>query len=129
MPTFIRPPSLLKSVPTSSTVEATDIFASLAPINNVINLSAVQALRREQIGAGHVEQFSEAIGLHPEDPAPENDLVSVPAITFAFEGDACETWYFCGPERTLAEWAVVRDAVEQSFVDNSYHHDMNLEIN
>lgn len=123
MPHFIRPPAFIKSVPTVSTVDATDFMASGSPVNNVVNLNAVQALHREQIGAGHIESFSKSIGLHPADPLPENDHVSVPALAFFLEGGECEIWYFCGPELPLVEWAKLRDKVEQAVFENAYHHD------
>lgn len=124
MPHFIRPPVFLKSVPTVSTVAATDFMVSQLPVNHVVNLHAVQALHREQMGSGHIEQFSEHIGLHPADPLPENDHVSVPSLAFFLEGGECEIWYFCGPERPLSEWAALRDKVEQAVFDNSYHHEI-----
>lgn len=124
MPHFIRPPALIKSVPTESTASATDILSFSAPVNHIVNLGAVQALHREMIGAGHSEQFSVDIGLHPDDIAPETGHVTVPALTFHLEGGECEIWYFCGPERTLAEWAAVRDKVCQAVFENSYHHEI-----
>ena len=123
MPHFIRPPAIIKSVPTVSTADATDFVASGSPVNHVINLNAVQALHREQIGAGHIESFSKSIGLHSDDPLPDNDHVSVPALAFSLEGGECEIWYFCGPELPLVEWAKLRDKVEQSVFENAYHHD------
>ena len=123
MPHFIRPPVVVKSVPTVSAVPATDVFGASSPVNHVVNLDAVQALHREMIGAGHIEQFTADIGLHPDDSVPENH-VSVPALAFLLEGGECEIWYFCGPERTLAEWATVRDKVEQAVFDNSYYHEI-----
>lgn len=125
MPRFIRPPVIVKSVPTVSTTSATDFFGQLAPVNHVVNLDAVQALHREMIGAGHIEQFTTDIGLHPNDVLPDNEShVSVPALAFFLEGGESEIWYFCGPERTLAEWAAVRDKVEQAVFDNSYYHEI-----
>lgn len=124
MPRFIRPPVIVKSVPTASTTSATDFFGQLSPVNHVVNLDAVQALHREMIGAGHIDQFTADIGLHPDDAKPDNDHVSVPALAFFLEGGECEIWHFCGPERTLAEWAAVRDKVEQAVFDNSYYHEI-----
>lgn len=128
MPHFIRPPVVAKSVPTVSTASATDVFGLCSPVNHVVNLGAVQALHREMVGAGHIDQFTADIGLHPDDVRPDNDHVSVPALAFFLEGGECEIWYFCGPERSLEEWATVRDKVEQAVFENSYHHDTDFTI-